>query len=59
MKNEDEPENKDIRDLASLLIEVIRRSGAAYGSREDWRRDIMEADRIMERANLRIFRGTP
>ena len=48
--------DKDIRDLASLLAQVVRRAGAAYGSPEDWHRDFTEALRIMERANVRIFR---
>lgn len=40
---------RDVRDLASLLAEVIRRAGAAYGSPEEWRRDITVAVKIMER----------
>jgi uncharacterized protein YheU (UPF0270 family) len=39
----------DIRDLATLVAEIIRRMGADYGSSEDWRRDITTAVRIMER----------
>jgi hypothetical protein len=38
-----------IRDLASLVAEVIRRAGASYGSPDDWRRDITTAVKIMER----------
>ena len=45
--------DKDIRDLASLLANVIRRMGASYGSQDDWRRDITAAVQIMERADQR------
>ena len=46
--------NEKIRDLASLLAESIRRQGAAYGSLDDWRRDITAAVKIMEEANIGI-----
>jgi len=45
-------EAEDVRDLATLVYEVIRRMGAAYGSPEDWRRDLTTAVKIMERANV-------
>jgi len=45
-------EAADLRDLASLVIEVIRRMGASYGSSDDWRRGISTAAAIMERANV-------
>lgn len=41
-------EREAIRDLAMLTAEIIRRMGAAYGSPEDWRRDITKAVGIME-----------
>lgn len=40
--------NEDIRDLATILAEVIRRMGASYGSREDWRIDLAKCVSIME-----------
>jgi hypothetical protein len=45
-------EAEDVRDLASLVYEVILRMGAAYGGPEDWRRDLTTAVKIMERANV-------
>lgn len=35
-------------ELATLLAEVIRRMGAAYGSSEDWRRDLTRCVKIHE-----------
>ena len=45
--------DEEIRDLASLLAEVIRRAGAAYGSPQDWRRDFTQAVKISDSAHLR------
>jgi hypothetical protein len=39
----------DIAALASLVAESIRRQGAAYGSPDDWRRDVTAADKLVER----------
>ncbi len=46
--------NKDIRDLAMLVANIIRRMGADYGSPEDWRLDITAAVQIMERNNIAV-----
>ena len=43
---------EQVRDLATLLAEVIRRMGAAYGSTDDWHRDYTHAVKIMESANV-------
>ena len=40
--------NEDIRDLAMIVAEVIRRMGAAYGSPDDVRRDFSTCVTIME-----------
>jgi len=50
-------EAEDVRDLATLVYEVIRRMGAAYGSPEDWRRDLTTAVKVMERANAAALGG--
>ncbi len=34
---------RDIRDLASITAEIIRRTRAAYASPDDWRRDLKAA----------------
>jgi hypothetical protein len=39
---------KHISDLAVLVAEIIKRMGAAYGSPDDWRRDITTAVKIYE-----------
>ena len=46
-----------IRDLASLMAEMIRRMGASYGSAEEWREGITLAVRIMERASVEASRA--
>ena len=45
----------DLRDIATLVAEIIRRMGSAYGSGAEWSRDTQEAVHIMERANLRYL----
>jgi len=39
---------KHLLDLSGLVAETIRRAGASYGSREDWRRDFTRAVKIEE-----------
>ncbi len=46
-------QNEEIRDLASLVAEIIRRMGAAYGSAEDWREGFTVAVKILESASTR------
>ena len=41
-------EKEAIRELATLLAEVIRRMGASYGSPEAWRTDITRAVKVFE-----------
>ena len=41
--------HEDLRDLASLVAQLIRKMGAAYGPPDEWRRDITTAVKIMER----------
>jgi len=48
---------EDVRDLATLVYEVIRRMGAAYGAPDDWRRDLTTAVKVMERANAAALGG--
>lgn len=44
------PEHKaEIIELATLIAETIRRMGAAYGSADEWRRDVTRAVRVAER----------
>jgi hypothetical protein len=46
--------HEDMRDLASLVAEIIRKMGAAYGPPEEWRRDITKAVKIMEHNNVLV-----
>ena len=51
--------DKDIRDLAELVADIIRRMGASYGTPRDWRQDFTRAVKIMEKAHVRIQKGKP
>ena len=47
----------DIRDLASLLAQTIRRMGVAYGDPEDWRGAITALVHIATRQHRRLVEG--
>ena len=50
---------KAIRDLSSVVVEMIGNHSAAYGQATDWRRDYAEAVRIMEEANKALYGERP